>query len=116
MGGEAAGLTHQLEGGMKLSLSREEEEARKRVQLPYEHQGKVGQPGDDTPFRYHMWTEQGSQRRQHLLSRAAQSTSFAQMLSSRGPACLAPSLPSLPTSSQHSFSRQYKSHSCSLIT
>lgn len=31
-----------MEGGMRLSLTTEEEEARRRVQLPYEHQGKVG--------------------------------------------------------------------------
>ncbi|KAL4428190.1 hypothetical protein ABPG75_002279 [Micractinium tetrahymenae] len=33
-------LAQQLAGGMKLSLSREEEEARQRVQLPFEHQGQ----------------------------------------------------------------------------
>lgn len=34
------GLVRQMEGGMKLTLSREEEEARRKVQLPFEHQGE----------------------------------------------------------------------------
>jgi hypothetical protein len=40
--------TNQLAGGMKLSLTTEEEEARRRVQLPYEHHGEGGkwQTGD----------------------------------------------------------------------
>jgi len=40
--------TDQLAGGMKLSLTTEEEEARRRVQLPYEHHGEGGkwQTGD----------------------------------------------------------------------
>ena len=38
----AAGpLASQMAGGMKLGLSAEEEEARRRVQLPFEHQGQV---------------------------------------------------------------------------
>ncbi|GAB4818904.1 hypothetical protein N2152v2_005950 [Parachlorella kessleri] len=36
----AAGLAAHVEGGMRLSLTQEEEEARRRVQLPYEHQGQ----------------------------------------------------------------------------
>lgn len=34
-------LAEHLAGGMKLSLSKEEQEARQRVQLPFEHQGQV---------------------------------------------------------------------------
>ncbi len=39
----------QMEGGMRLSLTPEEEEARRRVQLPYEHQGEVRVRGRISP-------------------------------------------------------------------
>lgn len=54
-----ASLPPQLAGGMVLSRTAEEESARARVSLPYEHQGQGARYDPGTDFRQYLPPEAG---------------------------------------------------------